>query len=142
VSAVKDRPQVPPNTSTAANDTLHKPGDYSGNSVIERIAPGHYATYAHMQPGSLRVRAGQWVRAGQVIGLLGNSGNSNFPHLHIGIVNRPDFFSDSLPFAIGAFTVQGTATGGSKPGTITIVGKPHRATLAEPLVDGVIDFGR
>jgi murein DD-endopeptidase MepM/ murein hydrolase activator NlpD len=141
VSAINDRPQVPPNTSTAENHTLHKPSDFSGNSVIERIAPGQYATYAHMQTGSVRVKVGQRLRTGQVIGLLGDSGNTTAPHLHFGIVDRPDFFSDSLPFAIGSFTVQGTAAGGSKPGTVKIIGKPHRATLAEPLINSVTNFG-
>lgn len=141
VSAINDRPQVPPNTSTAENHTLHKPSDFSGNSVIERIAPGQYATYAHMQTGSVRVRVGQRLRTGQVIGLLGNSGNTTLPHLHFGIVNGPDFLtSDSLPFAFGSFTVQGVAGPGAKPGTVKVIGKPHRARLSEPLVDDVIDF--
>lgn len=141
VSAINNRPEVPPNTSTAQNQTLHNPADYSGNSVIERIGPDQYATYAHMQPGSVRVKAGQRVKGGQVIGLLGNSGNSTFPHLHFGLVNRPDFFSDSVPLAFSSFTVEGTASEGSKPGTFKITGKPHRATQAEPLIADVINFG-
>jgi murein DD-endopeptidase MepM/ murein hydrolase activator NlpD len=142
VSAINNRPQVPPHTSTAENHTLHGPGDFSGNSVIERIGRGVYATYAHMQTGSVRVRAGQRLRAGEVIGLLGNSGNTDRPHLHFGIVDRADFWSNSLPFAFRSFTVQGMAVPGPKPGTVKIIGQPRRVTRAEPLVDTVSNFGR
>ena len=142
VSAINNRPQVPPNTSTADNHTLHTAADYSGNSVIERIAPGVYATYAHMQTGSVRVKAGQRLRTGEVIGLLGNSGNTTAPHLHFGIVDRADFFSNSLPFAFRSFTVQGMAVFGPKPGTIKIIGKPRRVTQAEPLIGTVSNLGR
>lgn len=142
VSAINNRPQVPPHTSTAENHTLHGPGDFSGNSVIERIARGVYATYAHMQTGSVRVRAGQRLRAGAVIGLLGNSGNTSEPHLHFGIVDRADFWSNSLPFSFGSFIVQGMAAPGPKPGTVKIIGKPRRVRQAEPLIDTVSNFGR
>ncbi|MGH6866310.1 MAG: M23 family metallopeptidase [Methyloceanibacter sp.] len=35
-----------------------------------------------MQPGSLKVKVGDKVTTGQLIGLLGNSGNTDAPHLH------------------------------------------------------------
>jgi len=142
VSAINNRPQVPPNTSTADNHTLHTAADFSGNSVIERIGRGVYASYAHMQTGSVRVKVGQRLRTGEVIGLLGNSGNTTAPHLHFGIVDRADFFSDSLPFAFRSFTVQGMAVFGPKPGTVKIIGKPHRVRQAEPLIGTVNNLGR
>jgi hypothetical protein len=58
VSAINNRPEVRPNLTTDQNHTLHKPADLAGNSVIEKIAPGEYATYAHMQTGSLRKASG------------------------------------------------------------------------------------
>ena len=141
VAAVNNLPQVPPNTTTSENPTLHGPADFSGNSVVERIAPGEYAAYAHMQTGSVRVRVGQRLRTGQVIGKLGNSGNTSGPHLHLGIQDSPGLLaSDSLPFEIGSFTVQGTAVPGSTPGRTTVTGKPRGAALSEPLEDDVYDF--
>lgn len=142
VSAINDRPQVPPHITPAENHTLHNLADFSGNSVIERIAPGVYVTYAHMQTGSVRVRPGQRLRTGDVIGLLGNSGNTDSPHLHFGIVDRADFWSDSLPFAFRSFTVQGMAVPGPKPGTVKIIGKPRRVTQAESLIGTVNNLGR
>ncbi len=48
-------------------------------------AAGRYAAYLHMQTGSVRVKIGQRLRTGQIIGRLGNSGNTTGPHLHFGI---------------------------------------------------------
>jgi Peptidase family M23 len=142
VSAINNRPEVPPNITTDQNHTVRTPDDLEGNSVIEKIAPGEYAAYAHMQTGSLRVKVGQRIRTGQVIGLLGNSGNTTAPHLHFGIVDGPSFYSNSLPFALSSFIVQGgIAGGGPTPGTVRIIGKPRMATRAEPLVNTVIDLG-
>ena len=51
---------------------------------------GLTAVYAHLKPGSVKVKAGDKVKAGEVIGLLGNTGGSLAPHLHFHIVNGPE----------------------------------------------------
>jgi murein DD-endopeptidase MepM/ murein hydrolase activator NlpD len=53
-----------------------------GNHVIIDHGNHMYALYAHMQPGSVRVHAGEHVTAGALLGRLGSSGNSTEPHLH------------------------------------------------------------
>jgi hypothetical protein len=53
-----------------------------GNHVL-LDCDGVHVLLAHLQPGSVRDRPGQWVEAGAIIGLVGNSGNSNEPHLHV-----------------------------------------------------------
>jgi murein DD-endopeptidase MepM/ murein hydrolase activator NlpD len=109
--------------------------------VVERIAPGQYAAYVHLQPGSVRVKIGQRLRPGQVIGLLGNSGNTTGPHLHFGIQDGPDILtSNSLPFEIGSFTFQGRALPGARPGTLVVTGTPRRVTRSEPLIRSVFSF--
>jgi hypothetical protein len=57
-----------------------------GNYVIVDIGDRKYACYAHMIPGSIRVNKGDTVKEGQLLGLMGNSGNSDLPHLHFQIV--------------------------------------------------------
>jgi Peptidase family M23 len=57
-------------------------GEADGNSVILDLGSRHYALYAHMQPGSIKVHRGERVQSGQVIGLVGDTGNSIVPHLH------------------------------------------------------------
>ncbi|KOG79007.1 MULTISPECIES: M23 family metallopeptidase [Streptomyces] len=61
-----------------------------GNHVILDLGGGTYAVYAHLRRGSLRVRAGDRVRAGQEIGRVGNSGNTTEPHLHFHLMDGPD----------------------------------------------------
>ena len=53
-----------------------------GNSIILDLGEQRYALYAHLQPGSIKVRRGEKVHLGQVIGLVGDTGNSIVPHLH------------------------------------------------------------
>jgi hypothetical protein len=82
-----------------------------GNHVTLKIARGLYLLYAHMTPGSVRVRMGQHVRRGQVLGLIGTSGNSTTPHLHFQVMTTPTFFpTDSPPFAFDRFDLVGQVT--------------------------------
>ncbi|MFE3381759.1 M23 family metallopeptidase [Streptomyces anulatus] len=61
-----------------------------GNHVILDLGDSTYAAYAHVQRGSLQVKAGETVRAGQVLGRVGNSGNTTEPHLHFQLMDGPD----------------------------------------------------
>jgi hypothetical protein len=90
VSAVKDG--IPENVPLSPKRTVRMtPENQGGNHVILSLRNGHYAFYAHLQPGSIRVKPGDRVRRGQVLGLLGNSGNSDAPHLHFHISNGGSF---------------------------------------------------
>ena len=103
VVAVKDGipENVPGINSRAVPITLETVG---GNHVIIDIGEGRYAFYAHLQPGSIRVRVGDRVHRGQVIGLVGNTGNSTEPHLHFHLsdANSP-LGSEGIPYAIDTF---------------------------------------
>jgi murein DD-endopeptidase MepM/ murein hydrolase activator NlpD len=62
--------------------------------------------YAHLQPGSIKVHQGDKVRTGQVLGLVGNTGNSLVPHLHFQLMDQPSSLaSNGLPYEIDNFTV-------------------------------------
>ena len=84
--------------------------DLPGNHVTLRVAPNRYMIYAHMKPGSVRVRVGERVRRGQVLGRLGNSGNSATPHLHLQVQTTRSFVSDGLPFVFKRFRFLGQIT--------------------------------
>ena len=53
-----------------------------GNHVIIQHSDGNYTYYAHMSQNSITVRSGDNVKQGQVIGKMGNSGDSRGTHLH------------------------------------------------------------
>lgn len=80
----------------------------AGNHIILDLGGGHFALYAHLQPGSLRVKIGDRVRRGQVLALLGNTGNSDAPHLHFHIAdaNSP-LGAEGVPFVFESFDIQG-----------------------------------
>jgi len=61
-----------------------------GNHITLDLGDGTYAMYAHVQRGSLAVRAGDKVVAGQVMARCGNSGNSTEPHVHFQLMDGPD----------------------------------------------------
>jgi hypothetical protein len=74
------------------------PGGIPGNTVVIRHSKGEYSVYGHLKQGSIRIKKGERVEQGQVIGLVGHTGNSTEPHLHFSVNNGPDLFnSRSLP---------------------------------------------
>ncbi|AZM61385.1 MULTISPECIES: M23 family metallopeptidase [unclassified Streptomyces] len=71
-----------------------------GNHLVLDLGDGTYAAYAHLRRGSLTVREGEKVRAGQTLARVGNSGNSTEPHLHFQLMDGPDpDTARGIPFA-------------------------------------------
>ncbi len=78
--------------------------EYGGNHIVQDIGNGNYALYAHLKTGSLKVKVGDQLTTGRVIASLGNTGNSDAPHLHFQVMSTPDpLRSDGLPFVIKSF---------------------------------------
>jgi hypothetical protein len=76
-----------------------------GNHVVVDIGFGLYAFYAHMRPGSVAVKEGDIVAAGQLLGHVGNTGSSTEPHLHFHIIDRPQFLSgQGVPYEFANFS--------------------------------------
>ena len=73
VRVVNDLPETPAGTFPQGITAAQA----GGNHVVVAMGKGRFAFYAHLQPGSVRVEVGDTVRTGQVLGLLGNSGNSD-----------------------------------------------------------------
>ncbi|HEY9331013.1 MAG TPA: M23 family metallopeptidase [Streptomyces sp.] len=75
------------------------PGAIVGNHLVLDLGDGTYAMYAHLRRGSLRVRVGEEVRAGQMLAECGNSGNSTEPHVHFQLMDDPDLdVAVGIPF--------------------------------------------
>ncbi len=95
--------------------------DADGNCVIldlgdddlgDHLGGHHYALYAHLQPSSIKVHRGDHVELGQVLGLVGDSGNSVVPHLHFQVTAGPSSMaSNGLPYEIRDFQITGKVAG-------------------------------
>ncbi|GAA0609064.1 M23 family metallopeptidase [Sporichthya brevicatena] len=83
---------------TAEGALMEATGRILGNHVVIDIGEGRYVALAHLRRGSVTVRPGDAVQAGQHIGECGNSGNSSEPHLHVQVMDAPSiFFGAGLP---------------------------------------------
>ena len=79
----------------------------AGNYVMIDHGKNEYSLYAHLQPGSVRVHVGDQVKAGDVIGKLGSSGNSTEPHLHFQICDKPNpLMCAGIPMNFSNVTIQ------------------------------------
>jgi hypothetical protein len=141
VTATKDgiAENVPLSPTRAVAIDLETVG---GNHVIIDLGGGQYAFYAHLVPGSVAVKVWDHVKKGQLIGRLGNSGNSDAPHLHfhLGDANLP-LGSEGIPWVFERFerldkltSMMTAMTGWKNPGT------PSARTRELPLENEVVNF--
>jgi hypothetical protein len=140
VTEIKDgiAQNIPGPTSRAVPITLETIGGNHINVEISNGTHNLYAVYAHMQPGSIRVRPGDKVRQGDVLGLIGNSGNSTEPHLHFQICNaNSDLACEGLPFALASYDLQGNGWTFKSADSHT---PPVRHEYEIPLENDVIRF--
>jgi Peptidase family M23 len=79
-----------------------------GNHVVLDIGEGLFAFYAHMQKGSVLVKPGDKVTRGQVLGKLGNTGNTSGPHLHFQVMGTASpLGSNGVPYVLDLVTMEG-----------------------------------
>lgn len=97
-SDVPDNPR-PGETLEKSWATLPDPlSAVAGNCVVIDHGNGECTALMHLKKGSVVVKVGDRVRQGQVVGLLGSSGDSFGPHLHLQLMAGPRLFADpSLP---------------------------------------------
>ncbi|SFQ83513.1 M23 family metallopeptidase [Hymenobacter arizonensis] len=115
------RPAVPITLETVA-----------GNFLVLDLGGGHFAHYLHLQPGSVRVKAGERVRRGQVLAAIGGSGDAREPHLHFEVTTSPRLLrGEGVPYLIDRYRCQTARNGATEP---------RRREL--PLDDHIVVFGK
>jgi hypothetical protein len=108
----------------------------AGNHITLEIATDRYVTYAHLQSGSMKVKLHDRVHRGDVLALLGNSGNTTGAHLHLQVTDRNSVLqAEGVPFVFGRFTYLG-------PGSDYELDKHVSAPWVEsiPPGDAVVEF--
>jgi murein DD-endopeptidase MepM/ murein hydrolase activator NlpD len=96
------------------------------------LGGGRWAFYGHFQPGSIKVKPGDRVREGQVLGKIGMAGSAVNPHLHFHVGNTPSMNgSDGMPYVFKSYTLEGRG----KPGA-----PPQAIRRAVPLQNSIMTF--
>jgi hypothetical protein len=100
--------------------------DPCGNHIVIEVAPNEFLFLCHLQPGSIRVKKGDRVKAGQVLARVGNSGNTSEPHLHIHLQDSAEMvLAEGIPLSFHSYRVgdqvveRGIPTGGFTDGHLT-----------------------
>jgi len=84
---------------------------YAGNHIVQDLGGGNYALYAHIKTGAVKVKVGDQLTAGQAIGEVGNTGNTDAPHLHFHVMSTSDpLRSNGLPFVFDEFRLDSRIT--------------------------------
>jgi hypothetical protein len=79
----------------------------AGNTITLDVGGGQFAYYMHLRTGSLRVKAGDHVKQGQVLARIGNSGDSRRPHLHFEVTTSPRLLAgEGVPYLIDRYRIK------------------------------------
>ena len=103
-AVLNDQPDIVPlvaqgaAAASASSGSETASSNPAGNHVVLEVAPGTCIVLAHLQRGSIVVNVGDRVSAGERLGLVGNSGKSSEPHIHMHAQTGPDLLD---PAAIG-----------------------------------------
>ena len=149
VAARNDLPEQPPGKLP---DNLPI-GQADGNFVVLDIGNGAFALYAHLQPGSVKVAPGAKVKVGDVLGKVGNTGNTSAPHLHFHVMDGPSpLQSNGIPYIINHFRMTAIDKAGTadfdraestgSPLTLTPVNPPAQKSNVLPMDLTVVEFSR
>lgn len=87
-TVVEIKNDIPDNTPGVMN-----PEEPAGNYVVIDHGNGEHSITGHIKEGSVAVKKGDKVKQGDLIGELGNSGNSSEAHLHFQVSDGPDLFT-------------------------------------------------
>ena len=101
-----------PDNAPGHNESFHPAtpitmATVGGNRITLDLGSGQFAQYMHLQPGTLRVKAGDRVRRGQVLARVGSSGDAREPHLHFQVTTSSSLFAnEGLPYLIEHYRIK------------------------------------
>lgn len=97
----------------------------AGNHVVVDHGKNEFSFLAHLEQGSVLVKVGDEVKAGQKLGRCGNSGNTDQPHLHYHLANAADLVNaDGLPAQFLSYVADGKPVERGEPVQGQVIGMP------------------
>jgi hypothetical protein len=97
-----------PESSTLSEHPQYSAEKASGNYISLKIGDNKFVFYEHLKPGSIKVKAGEKVKRGDVIASLGFTGQTTGPHLHLHVADKDSLLgAEGLPFVFDNFTPLG-----------------------------------
>lgn len=135
-----------PESATLSAHPSYPAEQATGNYLALDIGNNRTVFYEHLKPGSLRVKPGERVRAGQVLAQVGFTGQTTGPHLHLHVANAASALgAEGLPFAFAGFRRLGNYSDFTSFGKRRWTTRPDSlpATVANerPTPNAVIEFG-
>jgi hypothetical protein len=104
-----------------------------GNHIVLDLGGGVFAFYAHLRRNSVKSLPGDLVKRGQVLGSLGNTGNTSAPHLHFQLMDSPSTLgSNGLPYVIDALEFAGEVSAVKFAEGENLEGKWNESMLPAP----------
>ena len=97
-----------PESETRSKHPAYTSDQATGNYISIDMGNGYFVFYEHLKPGSIKVKPGQRVKKGDIIGALGFTGQATSPHLHFHVANRNSpLGAEGIPFSFENFKVLG-----------------------------------
>jgi len=110
-----------------------------GNLVIIQDARGLFVELSHFAEKSLRVKKGDWVERGVVLGLCGNSGYSPQPHIHVQVQATDTIGAASMPFSFVSYSEKGEYQANNLPLEKRVVEPLYRDKRLDNVTNFVLD---
>lgn len=111
-----------------------------GNSVVIRHSGQLYSQMSHLKPGSVKVKPGEAVKKGDILGLCGNSGRSPYPHLHFQVQTTPHIGSKTLHYPLSNYLLNNKEERILKTHAIPLKGEIISAIQNHPLFEKAFHF--
>jgi len=111
-----------------------------GNSVVIKHTEYLYSQVSHLKPGSIKVKKGETVKRGDIIGLCGNSGRSPYPHLHFQLQRTPHIGSKTIYYPLSNYLVEKEGKRVLETYSVPIKGEKVTAIQNHPLFEKAFHF--
>lgn len=112
-----------------------------GNTVVLKHAGGLYTKLSHLKKGSIKVKKGEFVRKGALIGNCGNSGRSPEPHLHFQVQATPYIDSRTISYPFSYYLVRQEAGSiGFESFQVPVEGERISSLQPDPVLQEAFDF--